>query len=72
MKVASRRPALIDSTTVGKSVKRNDSNRAVVLVRVAKSVTGHVRCQVTGKKPIFNSDESANGSPVACAFSQGL
>ena len=35
MNVASSRPLLIDSTTVGKSVKRCDSNRVAVLVLVA-------------------------------------
>jgi hypothetical protein len=35
MKVASSRPLLRVSTTVGKSVKRCDSNRVVVLVRDA-------------------------------------
>ncbi len=43
MNVASSRPLLSVSTTVGKSVKRCDSKRVVALVRVAKSVTGQVR-----------------------------
>jgi hypothetical protein len=34
MKEESRRPAFIDSTMVGKTVKRSDSNRVVVLVLV--------------------------------------
>ena len=49
MNVALMRPLLSVSTTVGKSVKRCDSNRVAVLVRDAKSVTGHVRWQVTGR-----------------------
>src|SRR5687767_14051678 len=68
MKVASRRPPLTDSTTVGKSVNLCDSNRLEALVRVAKSVTGQVKWQVTGKNPTFNScrmelDRPLNGSP---------
>jgi len=35
MKVASRRPPLMDSTMVGKSVNLCDSNRVAVLVLVA-------------------------------------
>lgn len=50
-KQASIRPALKASASVGKSVKRFDSNRVDLLVLDAKSVTGQVRCQVTGRKP---------------------
>src|ERR1700704_5641635 len=67
MKVASSRPLLIDSTTVGKSVKRCDSNRVALLVLVAKSVTGHVKWQVTGRKPTFNSARIC-----ACSRPRGL
>ena len=35
IKVASKRPLLMDSTMVGKSVKRCDSKRVAALVRVA-------------------------------------
>lgn len=63
MKVASSRPPLTASTIVGKSVKRCDSNRVVVLVLDAKSVTGHVRCQVTGRKPTDNCCRAASLLP---------
>ena len=58
MNVASMRPLLNASAMVGKSVNRFDSNRVVVLVRDAKSVTGHVRCQVTGRKPTLRSSRA--------------
>lgn len=55
---------------VGKSVKRCDSNREVVLVRVAKSVTGHVKWQVTGRNP--TARVSRDWVDCAGRFSQGL
>ena len=39
-----------------------------VLVRDAKSVTGHVRCQVTGRNPTL----SVSRSPASAACCQGL
>ena len=51
--------AFMDSTIVGKSVNRCDSNRVPRLVRVAKSVTGQVRWQVTGRNPTFKISRPA-------------
>ena len=61
MKVASSRPPLSVSTTVGKSVKRCDSKRVERLVFDAKSVTGHVRWQVTGRNPTASVSRSLSG-----------
>ena len=67
MKLACILPPFIASTMVGKSVNRCDSNRVVVLVRDAKSVTGHVRCQVTGKKPTVKRGRAGSASSAATA-----
>src|SRR5690349_23016246 len=60
MKLAWSRPALKDSTMVGKSVNNCDSKREVALVRVAKSVTGQVRWHVTGRKPTVSVSRACN------------
>jgi len=75
MKAASIRPALTDSAIVGKSVKRWDSNRVDLLALVAKSVTGQVRWQVTGKKPTFSISRCSTPLEALCEVSlrrQGL
>ena len=64
MNVASSRPLFIVSTTVGKSVKRCDSNRVEGLVFDAKSVTGQVRWQVTGRKPTVSTSRFADECPT--------
>ncbi len=69
MKLACSRPLFIVSTTVGKSVKRWDSKRVDGLVFDAKSVTGHVRWQVTGRKPTARVSRGAAFCATVAAVS---